>query len=70
MATVNVRTLPDAYLKITPLYRPRPGPIFLNGDPTPEDVELARELFMALDTESKHWYRGYDCFVDLMPPPD
>lgn len=67
MATVNVRPLPDAYLKITPLYRPRPGPIFIGGDPTPADVELARELFLALDDESKRWYRGYSTFVDLMP---
>lgn len=68
MATVNVRTLPDAYLKIKPLYRPRPGPIFLNGEATAADVELARELFMALDDESKRWYKAYSTFADLMPP--
>lgn len=33
-------------------------PIFTDGPATEEDVELARELFEALDEESKEWYGG------------
>lgn len=34
-----------------------PPPIF-DGDPSPNDVELAQELFLALDAESQPWCQG------------
>ena len=52
-------------------FLPMPPPIFPDGDPTPADIELARELFLALDPNSQRWYRfrGRDIFADLMPAP-
>lgn len=61
MATVNIVPMPLYCRKIKPIYRQMPPPLFPEGNPTSEDIELARELFMALDEESKVWYRSR-CF--------
>lgn len=64
MTNVNVYPIPDAYRGLR--FQPMPQPIF-DGDPSPDDIELARSLFLALDPESQRWYRGFPTFVDLMP---
>lgn len=65
--TVNVLKMPPTIRDIPPRFRPMPPPIFPYGDPAPADIELARELFLALDLESQRWYRGCGIFADLMP---
>jgi len=57
---VVIKPLPEWCKKVPEKYRPVHPPIFLNcgeGGPTPEDIELARELFALLDEESKEWYQ-------------
>jgi hypothetical protein len=54
---VEIKPMPRRYLEISPRFRPSPPPVF-DGDPTPDDRLLARELFRALDPESQEWYRG------------
>ena len=66
MATVNVRPMPEGYHKISMRLRPGIPPIFPDGLPTPADLELAKDLFRALDDESKAWYRrNSSLFSDL-----
>lgn len=67
MTQVTVERMPASFRKFSPRFRPRPPPIFQDGDPAPADVQLARDLFMALDDESKRWYRGFATFKDLLP---
>ena len=55
--TVNIRPMPVAYRSIPEKWRPQHPPIF-DGDPTPDDLDLARELWLALDEESQRWYSG------------
>jgi hypothetical protein len=55
MTTVNVRPLPNGYLKTPAKWRPMPAPIF-DGEPSREDLELALALIEALDDESRAWY--------------
>jgi hypothetical protein len=57
MANVTIKPMPAAYREIPERLRPGHPPIF-DGDPTPEDVELAQALFAELDAESQRWYRG------------
>lgn len=66
MATVSVRPLLDWERKLN-RFRPSHPPIFSDGEPTQHDVELARELFLALDPESQRWYGTSALFVDLVP---
>lgn len=65
MRTVTVRPLTEAERKISPLYRPRHPPIFPQGNPTPAERELARELFKLLDAESRRWYGTASVFTGL-----
>ena len=58
MATVRIQPLPKVFRDIPELFRPGHPPIFLDGEPTPEDYALARALYAELDAESKRWYRG------------
>jgi hypothetical protein len=46
-------------------FRPLPAPIFPDGEPSPDDVELALALFQELDPESKLWYGG-ERFVERL----
>lgn len=46
-------------------YAPLPPPVFTDGEPTCEDVELALALFHELDQDSRRWYGG-DAFVTRM----
>ena len=62
--SVHIIPIPSAYLKITRLYRPGHPPIF-DGDPTPEDIALARALFLELDSESQDWYGRRGVFAGL-----
>lgn len=57
MATVNIMPMPQWCRKISAKFRQMPPPIFPDGPPSEEDMELARELFRALDSESQDWYR-------------
>lgn len=57
MATVQILPLPDRYRSIPARLRPGHPPIFADGEPTPEDIALARALIDALDPESQAWYR-------------
>lgn len=66
MTKVDVRPLPEAYRPFK-RFRPMPPPIFPDGDPSPDDIVLARELFKALDQESQRWYRSIDIFADQLP---
>ncbi len=63
MSAVNVRPLPTWARKTK--YKPLPPPIF-DGDPTPADRALARELFLALDRESQAWYARCSTFDGLL----
>ena len=65
MSTVNVTPLSPA-LRATPArYRPGFPPLFPDGDPTPADIELARDLFLLLDAASKAWYSRCRIFAGL-----
>lgn len=55
--TVVIKPLPAAWVG-KPRFRPLHPPVFPDGDPTPDDLELALELFEALDAESQSWYGG------------
>lgn len=57
MAEVCIRPMPVGYRKIPMRLRPHYPPIFQGGEPTEDDRQLARELFLALDSESQAWYR-------------
>lgn len=56
MANVNIKPIPLELLEHPVRLWPQTPPIF-DGPPTAEDIELARELFSALDPDSKTWYR-------------
>jgi hypothetical protein len=61
MIEVTILPMPDRYRKIPARLRPGVPPVFSGcpeGGPTPEDIELARALFGALDAESQDWYRS------------
>lgn len=57
MSRVEIIPLPESWRKIPRKYQLRHPPIFPDGEPTAEDIELACELFKALDSESQEWYR-------------
>ena len=59
MTEVVINPMPERFKKTPMLYRPRTHPIFYNIDPggiIEKDRQLARELFLLLDDESKAWY--------------
>lgn len=66
MAEVTVNPMPEDVRNASPRFRRMPPPVF-SGEPTEEDVELARALFQALDPESQLWYRRCSVFADLLP---
>lgn len=60
MAKVTINPMPEKYRSIPKRLQPGVPPIFTDcgkDGPTPEDIELAHELFKLLDEESKDWYR-------------
>jgi len=66
MPTVNVAPMPESTRKIPKRLRPQHPPIFEGTDPaTPEDIELARALFLELDEESQLWYGYAGIFAGL-----
>ena len=58
-----MRKLPSRYWTVTP-------PTFPHGEPTEEDLRLARELYEALDPLSKRWHWSLAEVLGLPPPPD
>ena len=69
MTTICIKPMPESYKTIKKkIYRPQHPPPFQDIGPdgvTPEDVELARELFKILDEESKDWYGRRGIFEGL-----
>lgn len=68
MTTINIKPMPESYRTISKKYRPIHPPIFTEpgpGGPTPEEIELARELFKLLDQESQDWYGRNGIFEGL-----
>ena len=68
MSIVSVKPMPESYRSISKKYRPGHPPIFTDcgpAGPTPEEIEMARELFALLDDESKDWYGRNGVFKDL-----
>lgn len=67
--TVSIKPMPESYRRIKKkIYRPLAPPIFIDcgpNGPTPEEIELARELFKILDEESKDWYRRNGISKDI-----
>jgi hypothetical protein len=55
-AKVVLVPMPERWLQISMRLRPGCPPVFVDGAPTAEDRELARELFLALDADSRAWY--------------
>jgi len=49
----------------TTRFKPLPLPVFPDGDPTPDDRELALALFGELDAASQAWYGG-PAFIERM----
>lgn len=64
MANVCVRPMPAA-LRAMKRFRPMAPPIF-DDEPTPADIALARELFLALDAQSQEWYSRCSIFAGLL----
>lgn len=58
MAIVEIVSLPLAWREVPQRFWPGVPPIFSDGDPTPPDWALARELVAALDDTSREWYRA------------
>lgn len=70
MTTINIKPMPEKIRAIPKKWRPmrEPIPTFTDcrqGEPTDEDIELARELFKLLDEESKDWYGRHGIFEGL-----
>lgn len=53
---VTINPLPQWSRELPERLRPMHPPIFGIDTPTADDIELARELFAALDPESRRWY--------------
>jgi hypothetical protein len=63
--TVRIHPMPEWCRKVKSIYRPVAPPIFVDcgkDGPTPEEIELARELFKILDVESQEWYQRWGFF--------
>lgn len=67
MTNINIIPMPLWMRSIRRTLWPLPPPVFPDGAPSPEDQLLARELFRALDHESKQWYQrgGSKLFAGL-----
>jgi hypothetical protein len=70
MTVINIKPMPESYRKISKKFRPMRPPISIFENcgpdgPTPEDIELARELFKLLDEDSKDWYGRHGIFEGL-----
>jgi len=63
LATVTLKPMPRAFLKVSEKFRPNHPPVF-DGDPTTADIEEARALFVELDEDSQHWYGKSGIFAD------
>ena len=52
--TVNIEPMP-AWMRRT-RFRPCPPPVFPDGPPTRDEIELALALYDELDPDSQQWY--------------
>ena len=75
MPTPEFKILPRFYIekKISRIYWQSPPPLWRDGDPSPNDIELARELFRELDPFTREWYGRYsvlfrDIYLELKDP--
>jgi hypothetical protein len=59
MANVSINPLPEVWHKYSERFWAGPAPGIFDGPPTPQDRELALELWRALDTRSKRWYTRF-----------
>jgi hypothetical protein len=57
MSAIHISPMPEKYRSIPKHLRPCVPPLFMDGEPTDSDRELARELFLILDADSQDWYR-------------
>ena len=64
MADVTIKPMPDWARKLSPRLWPLFPPIF-DDDPRPEDIALARRLFLDLDPQSQDFYRRSKLFDGL-----
>ena len=70
------KLLPRFYIKrkISRKYWQGTPPLWPNGEPTADDIELARDLYRCLDPHTRDWYgRRSKLFGDIfeeMRPPD
>lgn len=62
--TVDVSPMPQRIREVPARWRPLPPPIF-SGEPSDADRELARDLWRALDPESRRWYWRAGACADL-----
>lgn len=53
---VHIEMLDPIYWRM-PNYWPMHAPVFAGGKRTPDDIEEARALYLALDPWSQFWYR-------------
>ena len=68
MTTISIKPMPEIYKKYSKKFMPQHPPIFTDcgqDGPTPEEIEMARELFKILDDESKDWYGRRGIFRGL-----
>ncbi len=64
--TVAISPMPQKIREIPERWRPGPPPVFPDGKPTDAERALARDLWRALDLESRRWYyRGGCGLLDL-----
>lgn len=54
--TVEISPMPQTIRSIPERWRPVPPPMFTAGTPTAAERELARDLWRALDHDSRRWY--------------
>lgn len=62
---VQIAPMPAGIRNIPKKWRPLHPPIFPDGEPTAEEIELARALFKELDEESQNWYARLSTNFDL-----
>ena len=68
--TVSIEPMPLAWRAIPRRWWPRHPPPFPDGPPTAEELELARELYLALDEVSQAWYAALRPRLGLPPMED
>ena len=68
MTKVIVSPMPEKFKNIPKKWRPGHPPVFFDAPPegaSEADIQLARELYLLLDEESKDWYGHHGIFEGL-----